>query len=242
MLLQRATVRTISLAALLALGGCYVEDVKDRAPAPGSEPVGGRRGNESGQCRYTSTTGCLQASIPAAPELTVDGIKFMDANDLAQRFSELVPIEANDPTEPGVTATEPKLTLSESLDNSSFADEFQIFMRGAEGAKSALALPNGGFIVNKLTEDTYRVRVQKQIRFDISREITRAVTTGDAAGAPGAAPVTSEVKKTVCATLYSDAAVDIRMGERTSHVFTNYKLYLTDNACPDYSAQATLKL
>jgi hypothetical protein len=219
------------LASALLVGGCFVEDVNDRVPAPGTDAA--PRLTEPGQCRFTATTGCFQGSIPAAPELAVEGYKFMDANDLAQNFAKLIEVEpvAGD----DVVSAETDLRLLTQVDNDNFSSGFQVFLRGAEGAKSAESLVGGNFLVNKLVEDTYRVRVQKQIKFELNRKVTRQTSAE-------VEPTTEESTRIFCATLYSDAAADVRAGERTRHVFSDYKLFVSNAECGQESSQTALRL
>lgn len=213
------------------MAGCYVDRGEDREEI-GSNPPSGSK-TPVGECRFSSATGCFEGEIPAAPNITVKDKNFFDANDLKVRFKELISVKF-DGRDAG--ATEPEFTLMTQVDNRSFSKGFQIFVKG-EDSRSAEPLATGGFVLNKLPEGVYQVRVAKPVKFKLSQSTTQ---TDPANPDAPAQPVVKE--KIFCATLFAETAVEVRAGERTRYVFDDYDLHVTDNACAESQTATTLSL
>jgi len=213
------------------MAGCYVDRGEDREEIGSNPPVGAK--TPVGECRYTAATGCFEGEIPAAPNITVKEKNFFDANDLKVRFRELINVKI-DSRDAG--SAEPEFMLLTQVDNRSFSKGFQIFVKG-EDSRAAEPLATGGFVLNKLPEGVYQVRVAKPVKFKLSQTVSQAdPATPDA-------PAQSVVKeKTFCATLFAETAVEVRAGERTRYVFDDYDLHVTDHACAESQTATTLSL
>jgi hypothetical protein len=211
------------------VAGCYVDRAQDREEIGSTQPGAGK--TPVGECRYSLNSGCFEGEIPAAPNVSVKDKNFFDVNDLKTRFKELITVKLD-----SRDGEEPAFTLLTQLDNKSFAKGFQIFVKG-EDSRSAEPLATGGFVLNKLPEGVYQVRVAKPVKFKLSQTINQ---TDPANPDAPAQPVLKE--KTFCATLFAETAVEIRVGERTRYVFDDYELYVTDNACAESQTATTLSL
>ena len=212
------------------VSGCYIDRPEDREAIATTPPA---PKTSVGECRFSTLSGCFEGEIPAAPNVTVKDKNFFDVNDLKTRFKELISVKIDSRDAAG---DEPEFALLTPLDNKSFSRGFQIFVKG-EDSRSAEPLATGGFVLNKMPEGVYQVRVAKPIKF----KLTQSVTQTDPANPD--APATMVTKeKTFCATLFAETAVEVRIGERTRHVFDDYDLFVTDNACAESQTGTTLSL
>lgn len=166
------------------------------------------------ECRYSLATGCIQASIPPAPEVTVNGKPFFDANDLAGQFQQVL-ADSAPAAQADLLAKGGKVEFLTRIDNKAFAKGFQIFIKG-QTAHSADALATGGFMVHRVPEGAYNMRVQKLVKYKIVPE-----------QAPSEADVADPV---FCATLHAEANVEVYAKERLQYLFDDYELFVAD--CP----------
>lgn len=206
----------LALSTMLFFQGCMI----DTSATPRTE-VNPDRAGSGLNCRYSFSTGCLEAAIPPAPEVTVNGRAFFDANDLASQFEDLLKEVA--PSEQLALMDQGgEIEFMTRIDNRAFHKGFQIFVKG-EAAKSADALATGGFMVHRLPEGAYSVRVQKDIRYLIK----------------GSTPAPVKVQESIlgagdpvyCATIYAEANVEVRAQERLKFLFDDYELRVNQGAC-----------
>jgi hypothetical protein len=166
------------------------------------------------QCRYSLGTGCIEASIPAAPEVTVNGKPFFDANDLAGQFEQVLAGSAP-AVQADLLSKGGKIEFLTRIDNKAFAKGFQIFIKG-QTAHAADALATGGFMVHRVPEGAYNMRVQKLVKYKIVQE---------------QAPSEAEAEDPLfCATLHAEANVEVYAKERLQYLFDDYELFVAD--CP----------
>lgn len=216
---------------LPVIAGCYVDHPEDRDAIGSNQPQ--QRPAGASECRFTASSGCFEGEIPAAPNLTVREKSFFDADDLRNRFKELIVVKPD-----SRDGTTPDFALLSQIDNKSFARGFQIFVKG-EDSKSAAPLATGGFVLNKLPEGVYEVRVAKPVKFKLAEKPVDNPNTDPANPDPVGGNTTVR-EKTFCATLFAETTIEIRAGERTRFVFDEYDLYVTDNACAEPSSSGTV--
>lgn len=202
-------------SSMMFFNGCLIE--------PGASSRADTNPDATGSaltCRYTYSTGCLEAAIPPAPEVTVNGRAFFDANDLAAQFGDLIR-EVAPAEQLALIDQGGDIEFMTRIDNRAFHKGFQIFVKG-EAAKSADALATGGFMVHRLPEGAYNVRVQKDIRYLIKPVVPAEVFVEGLhdAGDP-----------VFCATIYAEANVEVRAQERLKFLFDDYELRVNKGAC-----------
>jgi hypothetical protein len=204
--------------------GCYVEEMPDRAPTPpgGGTPLtldakDGKKTKpekQKGECFHDSETGCVEGHISSAMNFSVSGKSFFDADDLANRFHEIVEIRSTD----GKVLTDGKdyeLTLVSTFSNKNFAKDFQVFIKG-ERTESAEVRSSGKFFFNQLPEGEYDIRVQRPIKM--------LVKIKQLEGEP--------IESVDCATLYQDGSFDVVKDEKSDPMnFDDLSLYTTAAPC-----------
>jgi hypothetical protein len=224
MLLGRMTSATKLLAAVASMAflqGCFVDtSATGRTQETWADGTVANR-NSGLNCKFDSFSGCLEAAIPAAPEVTVNGKAFFDANDLSLQFEEVLgdaaPKEQVDQLQAGG-----KIELLTRIDNRAFHKGFQIYIKG-EAARSADALASGGFMLHRLPEGAYNVRVQKLIRYRI--------IPASASAEVSQTELVPAADTQYCATLYAEATVEVRSGERLKYLFDDYELRVNKEGC-----------
>ena len=223
------TLRTLGLSLSLVLAtGCYVESVDDRMTDAGTYDTSKRTPlNLKDSCNYDYKSGCFIGTIPSSPDITVDGKTFMDVNDLANRFHELIDVTGVDDMEELVEGEDFELKLATQLNNENFTRGFEVYLKG-EYYKTARVLASGQFAFNKLPEGEYMVRVQRPVRFVLERTVIEETAEGEL--------VETDVKKHICATLFSDAPVQVNLTERERKTFDNFELYVTGDECVEHAA------
>lgn len=225
MVMGRISRATLLLAASMAfipvIQGCFVDTSgTTRTTEDWADGTVAHR-NSGLNCKFDSFSGCIEAAIPAAPEVTVNGKAFFDANDLSLQFEELLNDAAPQEQVDQITAGG-KIELLTRIDNRAFHKGFQIYIKG-ESARSADALATGGFMLHRLPEGAYNVRVQKLIRY----RIRGAAEGAEVSQAELAAPSETQY----CATLYAEANVEVRSGERLKYLFDDYELRVNKDGC-----------
>lgn len=184
-------------------------------------------------CQKSVVTGCLQGQVPAAPNITVEGREFFDANDLAARFKELLPPLKD---RNGVVPTEGHMQLKwlTRIDNDSFADGFHVYLKGPS-AQDQSVMRNGSFAIHRLQPGLYDARVQKEFKFylignsqseesaDPNTEISESNLKSEAI------PNLNDVRVAYCATFYAEESFEIRRGYRTgSVIFDRFEVELSE--------------
>ncbi len=224
MLLSRLSSAKKLLAAVASMAffqGCFVDTgVTGRTQENWADGTVANR-NSGLNCKFDSFSGCIEAAIPAAPEVTVNGKAFFDANDLSLQFEEVLS-DAAPKEQVDQIASGGKIELLTRIDNRAFHKGFQIYIKG-EAARSADALATGGFMLHRLPEGAYNVRVQKLIRYRILPA---------SAGAEVSQQELLAANETqYCATLYAEATVEVRSGERLKYLFDDYELRVNREGC-----------
>ena len=216
---------SFAVCALMGLAqGCSIgAEATPRTEDEFADGTGAYR-NSGLNCRYDYFSGCIEAAIPAAPEVTVNGKAFFDANDLAMQFEEVLK-DGAPKAQIDLINQGGQIEFLTRIDNRAFHKGFQIYVKG-ESARSADALATGGFMLHRLPEGAYNVRVQKLIRYRIrpvesDPEVTRQ-----------AVPV--KVQDQHCATLYAEANVEVRAGERLKFLFDDYELRVNQEGCAGF--------
>lgn len=214
----------VSAAAMALTTGCYFETIDDRAPgAPGDSPRGTSLRGEDGTCKFSLSTGCFDGYIASKQDFTVDDKSFLNADILATRFHELIVVEGqNAAGEDLQYGKDYKIELTTKVDNENFYSGFSYNLVGE--VQRDQKLRTGSFSIDKLLEGSYDLRVQRAIKFVIVQNVTRQPDDGSA-------PIVEEVRYQRCATLYHDAIVDIRAGERTHENFNSFVIHVTDQEC-----------
>lgn len=238
------------------LTACYVEHVADKPKPPTGElTLTKNDAVKNPNCKVNAATGCIEGIMPAAPELLVDGKKFFDADTLRDRFSELIVIDGKEDAEKRGETFQIKL-LTE-IDNKHFSDDFEVYVKG-DYAKTGKSLASGTFSLNYLPEGTYEVRVQKSIKFELTKTspvdapetptVDPATPTTDPVTPttnPATAPADQEPKvvtKIFCAKLYSESAIEIGSKEKFTMVFDDYSLYISDNSCTEEDLRSSVSI
>ncbi|MEY4631372.1 MAG: hypothetical protein RIQ81_1492 [Pseudomonadota bacterium] len=212
-MVTRCATRMSIFSAALLLGGCFFE------AGPGTartEEDATQTTRAAGfHCRMDLMSGCIEAAIPPAPEVTVNGKPFFDANHLASEFQAVLADSA--PTaQADLLAKGGKVEFLTRIDNKAFAKGFQIFIKG-QTAHSADALATGGFLVHRIPEGAYNVRVQKLVKYKITQE-------------PVPAGQDAAKEEVFCATLHAETNLEVYNAERVQHLFDDYELFLAE--CP----------
>jgi hypothetical protein len=193
----------------------------------------------TGECRQSSATGCLQGQVPAAPDLVVGGEKFFDANDLAAKFKNLLPT-VHDTTGKALVADDFDLKWITKLDNESFSDGFHIYLKGAS-ARNQRVMSNGAFAVNRLQPGYYQIRVQKEFKFVLAQRAISASAAEGQTDSQEKAFAPEPLKAAYCATLYAKDSVEIRRGYKTGTVvFDHFDVELVK--CGASEGEAKIKL
>lgn len=233
----RAFIASAGIAALAT--GCYVETAEDRAPTPGGKSEPTRDAGDVGTCRYALGKGCFDGHVVAKQEFFVDGKQFFNADDLATRFHELVEVNAEGKA---LTAGQDfQLALTTPVDNNSFVSGFEYDLVG-ETTRGGKMKTDGGFSLNDLPEGVYQLRVQRAVKFDVTRDETLPAEPVARDGQPAPEPRKVSVVKSYCATLYADTSVEVRKGKRTAENFGDFKLHVTDNECAAGGNRTSLTL
>lgn len=224
-----------SAAALALTTGCYFETLDERSPgAPGEPPRGSPLRGEEGSCTYSLSTGCFDGYIASKQNFSVDGSAFFNADDLANRFHELVVVEGqNAAGEPMVYGEDYEIQLTTKVDNKNFYADFSYDLSGE--VASGRSIRTGRFSIDKLPEGTYDLRIQRAIKFKILQKVVRQ-PDGDGE------PTVEVVEHGRCATLYNDSTVDIRAGERARDNFNTFSIYMTDTECSADGRDTTINL
>lgn len=229
--------------ATLGLSGCFVEPASDRIPLPSEgggefEPLDGTR------CQKRFSRGCVVGHIPVI-KIYVEGEEFHDADNLYHRFSELVKVR----DENGflLASADYSFSMGTEFDTRTFAKGFEVYLTGGD-YKTQSVSSSGEFVLDELAPGSYELRVQKPIKFTVTRQVAsqppvESEPSQDPVGESDPAddiaqepvepvePVTSETTKTYCATLFADGSVDVRRGEMTRVEFNDFDLHITDQAC-----------
>lgn len=241
-------------APLAMVFGCYLERPKERVTSPGSSAE--QRGphytkpdtktGTIGQCRVSSDTGCFVGALPPAPGITVGSSHFFDADDLNVRLlDEVIKIDAEQGQDldgqkangDEVEVTKPRLLTR--IDVKNYTKGFRIFFSGLPAVTTAEPI-SGGFVVHELPPGDYAIRVQKALRFEVSKK----VTSKPAADAPDAEkPVVSINTVSRCLTIFHDGNIEIAAGEKTQMVFNEFDVQYVDSECAgDDASGAVVKL
>ncbi len=236
--------RLLLLTSVLAFSGCYVEDVEDRSQTPSkrqnSSVFEATSSNDS--CEMSARTGCFEGQITSAPNIFVNGIEFFDAEDLANRFDQIIDI-TNDEGVALVRDQDYQVELLTPFDNKNFTEKFEIYIKG-DLTDTANIRSSGSFYFNNLPKGEYEVRVQRPIKFKVAaiqKQPSEAEAEADAQ--PEEEVAVEAEEKVYCATLYQDVAIEISPGERSlGQVFDSFKLYITDVQCPENRTDRTIKL
>jgi len=206
--------------------GCFVDTTATKRSEDSFADGTGIYRNSGLNCRYDLFNGCIEAAIPAAPEVTVNGKAFFDANDLSSQF-EAVLADGAPKAQLDMIDSGGKIEFLTRIDNRAFHKGFQIYIKG-ESARSADALATGGFMIHRLPEGAYSVRVQKLIRYRIrAAESSAEVTQQEVPAAASDATI-------YCATLYAEANVEVRANERLKYLFDDYELRVNQEGCSAY--------
>jgi hypothetical protein len=224
--------------------GCYVDSMDQRAPATGDKAQVERNTNEQdpGACRTTFAKGCFDGYVLSKKDFFVDGRQYFNADDLAGRFAELVKVE--DEGVALVAGVDYQLALTTPLDNQSFIQGFEYNLTG-DYPRSGKVRTNGNFAVNELPEGTYDLRVQRAIKFTVTRQVPVVADDSIAAAEPqepvrdgatpaeepAAQPETQTEVKTYCATIYADTVIEVRKGKRSFDNFGDFRTHITDHDC-----------
>jgi hypothetical protein len=207
--------------------GCYVDDVQDRkldhsAHDNAEQNFPTRSNNDDSELRLASDcrmareqeTGCLRGNIAAAMNLTVSGKTFFDADDLAERFSELVEIKGQD-GKVMIPGKDYEFDLISTFGNRNFSQAFEVYIKGPR-PDSARVTSSGKFTFNHLSEGNYEIRAQRSIRMKVT--IPR--------------PDNEPQIEIQCATLYQDASFEVARGEQVEPIiFDDFQIYTAAQAC-----------
>ncbi len=224
MILRKTRMLVVSASVLfpmVLIQGCLIDTEATKRAGDSSTDGTAINRNNGLNCHYDMLTGCIEASIPAAPEVTVNGKSFFDANDLSSQFEVLLK-DAAPASQVDLINQGGQIEFQTRIDNRAFHKGFQIYVKG-ESARSADALATGGFLLHRLPEGAYSVRVQKLIRYRIKSSEAAAEVAQKAV--PGA------TEGNYCATLYAEANVEVRAGERLKFLFDDYELRISPEAC-----------
>ncbi len=233
-----------ALALAAAVTGCYVDSMDQRAPTVGTDSTNTRRSEaeqDPGACRTNFAKGCFDGYVLSKKDFFVDGRQYFNADDLAGRFAELVKVENEGVAL--VAGVDYQLALTTPLDNQSFIQGFEYNLTG-DYPRSGKVRTNGNFAVNELPEGTYDLRVQRPVKFTVTRQVAVEAQESDAvepqdpvrdgdAPAPEetAAPEMKAVVKSYCATIYTDTVVEVRKGKRAFDNFGEFRTHVTDHDC-----------
>jgi hypothetical protein len=204
--------------------GCYVEEAPSRAITPAGQapdkgkeqekPDNGKPEKVRGECFHNSENGCLEGNISSAMNLSVSGKSFFDADDLANRFHEIVEIRSPD----GKILKDGKdysLDLIPGFSNKNFAQDFQVFIKG-ERTETTVVRSSGKFFLNELPEGEYEIRVQRPIKM--------LVKINQPEGEP--------IESTDCGTLFQDGSFEIIKDEKSQPmIFDDLSIYTTAAEC-----------
>jgi len=148
-----------------------------------------------------------------------------------------------------------QIKLLTDIDNKHFSDDFEVYVKG-EYAKTARTLASGTFSLNYLPEGTYEVRVQKSIKFELTKT-TPPNPQEPAQPAQPAQPIDPQqpnqpqpfvasdsktITKVFCAKLYSESVIEVSNKEKFNMVFDDYSLYISDNSCSDEDLRSSISI
>ena len=204
--------------SIFMLSGCYVETKNDDETNNTGRSL--RAPGDEQECQVSRTSGCFTGEIASAPDITVEGQKFFDAETMREHFADLITIEPVNGQQ--LRPEDYSISVQTEFDNNSFARDFVVYVKG-EVATNARVNSRGGFDVNRLPEGSYEVRLARPIVFEIKY---RAL-----ANDPNNPDATTELSKKRCAMLYTEAFIDVEAGKVTREVFDSYKLHVDDKDC-----------
>lgn len=233
------TIRAMVLTAAVAVTttGCYFETIDDeRAAVPGIPSDGGDTARREGACSMDLAHGCFDGNVVSMQDFFVEGTQFFNADALGRRFAELVSIENKDGLAL-VAGKDFELRLDQPLNNRSFLSGFTYDLAGDVARRDDIGR-DGNFSINDLPEGSFNLRLQRPVRFVAVQQVTRDRREENA----DAEAVVETVETPYCATIYTDATIEIRPGTRTSESFRDFQLYLSNNVCPADGSRTTLSL
>jgi hypothetical protein len=230
----------ITLISTLLFSACYIESPQERATSPGNKMPSGEAGltQVRDSCELTLDRGCIEGQITPSPRLFVNGQEFFDAEDLANRFAELITV-ADQSTSKMLQENEYELEFLNPFSNKSFTDKFEVYLKGDYAAVASLR-QSGAFFFNRLPQGSYEVRAQRPIQFKLKKALV--TDPGEVNEDGDAEDVVESVERLYCATLYQDIAVDVYPAERSERqLFDQFSLYLTEAKCPNYRIDQIIK-
>ena len=229
--------------AMMTLTACYVESTDDRAPGAPGYGDGQMRTDgydlrpDRGLCKYSIATGCFDGHVQYRKEFYVEGQEFFNADDLADRFLEVLTFED---TADNYVDGSLELTFDTPIDQENFGEGFEYLVTG-ERVVSGQVRRDGNFSINGLREGIYDLRLQRAIKFTLAYE--RLVQNPDVdPDEPTEDLIVEPVIKTFCGTLYQDATIEVVRGQRMNEMFDSFKLHVTDHECQSGGQRSRLTL
>ena len=126
------SVSASTLFMVAMVQGCFVDTAATKRSEDSFADGTGIYRNSGLNCRYDLFNGCIEAAIPAAPEVTVNGKSFFDANDLSSQF-EAVLADAAPQSQVSLIDKGGKIEFLTRIDNRAFHKGFQIYIKGEIG-------------------------------------------------------------------------------------------------------------
>ncbi len=192
---------TSVLFSLLVLTSCYYPEdkrqVADEANKSGqtlTQPD--NDASRSVHCRFKPGLACIEGRIIKAPEVSLEGTKYFDADELGNAL--VSHIQAKLPNGSSFATADYSIELNETLDNESFASDFQVYVKGDQAMERRVS-NSGSFSLDNLAPGRYMVSVQKKIDFQVVPVAKTPPSSPEAEESRTLAP--TEVKH-YCAALY----------------------------------------
>ncbi len=191
---------------LLGTGGCSIDadDTERKLPKP-LAPTGD-------VCSLSVKKGCVAGHIVVAPNIWANQQPFLDADDLGRNFSRLTDRLALSLVGDGDSKNF-ALNLITPIDNQSFVQDFQVYIKSWQYSDRQFVRSNGQFQFNELAAGDYQVRAQKNVSIS---------WTSQQADAPENAPIQG------CAIIYSETNIAVEKEREVAIAFENFSVELVD--------------
>lgn len=127
-----------------------------------------------GDCRKSEVEGCIDGSIVAAPNVSLNGVRYFNGEELGRHLVDHISAETIVGFDPGESMVE--YQLDPQISNENFTDGFHVYGKGPQSIH-ARASRQGGFKLNLLMEGFYELVVQKQINIDYAFETNQGIVS-----------------------------------------------------------------
>ncbi|MDA9951258.1 hypothetical protein N9D31_01660 [Oligoflexaceae bacterium] len=208
----------LAFALFLLLAGCYGVP-QDRLPSEEDAAT------SAFKCERSMRTACIQGTVTAAPDIVINGKTFLDSEDFALMFKDLVTVQDKEGDD--LSEEDYKVELLTGVTNQDFTRGFEVFVKGSD-ARTTEVLRSGAFLLNYLRPGLYDVRAQKKLVFKVTPNTDLLVETKKD---DGEVEVAKASEKYYCATLQAEKTFEVQRGDQITPVFDEFELYWRDQGC-----------